>query len=216
MQISNIAGALLQVKSSENLYAKELKQRKDVELALARERLDLEKLKTQHDELMEELKEANEKKVQMEIHIVESEQAIKDFHEKLSAAKRLLSSLLRENKELQQEREDAIREAEELRQKREEAATSTKGTMNFTEFTLSELERATNNFDDSMKIGEGGYGSVYKGFLRHTMVAIKMLNSQSTQGQTEFYQEVKPVIQLNLQSKELIMGFFTVSLGFTE
>ena len=206
MQLSN-AGELLQVKTSENLYVKELKQRKDVEVALARERLELEKLRTQHDELMEELQKVNEKKEQMEIHIAESELLIKDFHEKLSAAKRQLSSLQRENEELQKEREDAIRAAEELRQKREKADNSTQGVMNFTEFTFSELERATNNFDDSMKIGEGGYGSVYKGFLRHTMVAIKMLNSESMQGQTEFYQEVKPVIQLNLQSNELIRGF---------
>lgn len=197
MQLSD-AGALLQVKVSENLYAKELKQRKGIEETLTRERSDLEKLRTQHDKILEELQKASEKKAQMELKITESEQTIKNFQEKLSAAKNLLSSLQEEYKELQQSREDAIREIEELSQKRE-TASSTQGVMNFTEFTYSELERATNNFNDSMKIGEGGYGSVYKGFLRHTVVAIKLLNSQSMQGQTEFFQEVQSIILINLQ-----------------
>lgn len=183
--------AAQEVKASENLHDKELKLRKDIAIESARERLELEKLKSHHDELMEELQKTNEKKVQMGFQIAASERIIKDFQEKLSAVKCLLSSLQKENEKLQQEREEAAREAEELQQKREEAASSTKEIMNLTEFTFSELERATNNFDNSMKIGEGGYGNVYKGFLRHTVVAIKMLNSQSMQGQAEFYQEVE-------------------------
>lgn len=203
------AGALLQVKASEYLYAKELKQRKEVEETLTKERLELEKLKTQHNKILEELRKASEKKVQMELQIAESGKTVKDFQEKFSATKNLLISLQKEYKELQQSPEDAIREAEELHQTREEAATSTQGVMNFTEFTYSELEKATNRFDDSMKIGEGEYGSVYKGFLRHTLVAIKLLDSQSMQGQTEFYQEVKSIILLHLQLKARITVFFT-------
>lgn len=32
-------------------------------------------------------------------------------------------------------------------------------------FTLEEIEEATNDFDESKKIGEGGYGKVYFGVL---------------------------------------------------
>ncbi|KAK2352003.1 putative leucine-rich repeat receptor serine/threonine-protein kinase [Trifolium repens] len=50
-------------------------------------------------------------------------------------------------------------------------------------FTLRQIKSATNNFDESFKIGEGGFGPVYKGVLSDgAIVAIKQLSSKSTQG----------------------------------
>lgn len=40
-------------------------------------------------------------------------------------------------------------------------------------FTIEELEQATKQFNESNLIGHGSFGSVYKGLLRHTVVAIK-------------------------------------------
>lgn len=51
------------------------------------------------------------------------------------------------------------------------------------EFSLSELRQATRNFSDATKVGEG----VYRGVLRNTTVAIKMLHSHSS---SEFVREV--------------------------
>lgn len=62
--------------------------------------------------------------------------------------------------------------------------------VNCTEFTYSEIKEATKNFDPSHKIGEGGFGAVYRGFLRYTTVAIKILTRDSIQGDPQFYQEV--------------------------
>ncbi|KAI9109536.1 hypothetical protein K1719_019590 [Acacia pycnantha] len=41
-------------------------------------------------------------------------------------------------------------------------------------YDISEIEVATNHFDNSLKIGEGGYGPVFRGKLDHTIVAIKV------------------------------------------
>ncbi|KAJ1389313.1 Serine/threonine-protein kinase, active site [Sesbania bispinosa] len=50
-------------------------------------------------------------------------------------------------------------------------------------FTLRQIKTATNNFNVANKIGEGGFGPVYKGtLLDGTTVAVKQLSSKSRQG----------------------------------
>ncbi|KAM3696779.1 hypothetical protein ACJW31_06G064300 [Castanea mollissima] len=58
-------------------------------------------------------------------------------------------------------------------------------------FTLRQIRAATNNFDVSNKVGEGGFGSVYKGLLSDgTTIAVKQLSSKSKQGNREFVNEL--------------------------
>ncbi|XP_011002040.1 PREDICTED: probable LRR receptor-like serine/threonine-protein kinase At1g29720 isoform X2 [Populus euphratica] len=58
-------------------------------------------------------------------------------------------------------------------------------------FTLRQLRAATNNFDSAEKIGEGGFGSVYKGKLSDgTLIAVKQLSPKSRQGNREFVNEI--------------------------
>ncbi|XP_076928433.1 putative serine/threonine-protein kinase PBL19 [Bidens hawaiensis] len=64
-------------------------------------------------------------------------------------------------------------------------------------FSYSELRAATNNFNRLLKIGEGGFGSVYKGSIKPPddgdpmVVAIKKLNRNSLQGHKEWLAEVQ-------------------------
>ncbi|KAL2496549.1 putative LRR receptor-like serine/threonine-protein kinase [Forsythia ovata] len=58
-------------------------------------------------------------------------------------------------------------------------------------FTLRQIKAATNNFDLANKIGEGGFGPVYKGVLSDgTIIAVKQLSSKSKQGNREFVNEI--------------------------
>ncbi|XLT32075.1 hypothetical protein HN873_063367, partial [Arachis hypogaea] len=58
-------------------------------------------------------------------------------------------------------------------------------------FTLRQIKAATNNFDIACKIGEGGFGPVYKGILPDgTAIAVKQLSSRSKQGNREFTNEI--------------------------
>ncbi|XP_010246513.1 PREDICTED: probable leucine-rich repeat receptor-like serine/threonine-protein kinase At3g14840 [Nelumbo nucifera] len=58
-------------------------------------------------------------------------------------------------------------------------------------FTLRQIKAATNNFDAANKIGEGGFGPVYKGLLSDgTIIAVKQLSSKSKQGNHEFVNEI--------------------------
>lgn len=58
-------------------------------------------------------------------------------------------------------------------------------------YSYKELQVATQSFNVANKIGEGGFGSVYKGRLKdNTLVAIKVLSAQSEQGVKEFLNEI--------------------------
>ncbi|KAG1355025.1 U-box domain-containing protein 33 [Cocos nucifera] len=179
---------LQKAKASEDFHTKEVKQRKEIEETLAREKLEVQKLKNQQDEINAELRKANEQRSAFELQIADSDCIAKDLEEKLSAARYLLHSLQAENEVLQRERDNAVKEAEDLRQRGEQLITGNHEELNV-EFSYSDLEQATQNFSDSLKIGEGGFGRVYKGFLRNTAVAIKMLHPGSLQGRSEFHQE---------------------------
>ncbi|XP_072969473.1 cold-responsive protein kinase 1-like [Typha angustifolia] len=61
-------------------------------------------------------------------------------------------------------------------------------------FSYNELRKATQNFNEANKVGEGGFGSVYKGRLRDgTVIAVKVLSSESKQGVREFLTELTVV-----------------------
>ncbi|XP_010501246.1 PREDICTED: probable LRR receptor-like serine/threonine-protein kinase At1g56140 isoform X2 [Camelina sativa] len=58
-------------------------------------------------------------------------------------------------------------------------------------FTYSELKSATQDFDSSNKLGEGGFGPVYKGKLNDGReVAVKLLSVGSRQGKGQFVAEI--------------------------
>ncbi|KAI4322849.1 hypothetical protein L6164_022503 [Bauhinia variegata] len=61
----------------------------------------------------------------------------------------------------------------------------------------SKITNATHNFSIMNKIGEGGFGPVYKGRLEDGQeIAVKKLSSRSTQGTTEFKNETIAIVLL--------------------
>ncbi|WVZ73850.1 hypothetical protein U9M48_022108 [Paspalum notatum var. saurae] len=60
-------------------------------------------------------------------------------------------------------------------------------------FRYAELAAATKNFAEDRKLGQGGFGAVYRGFLREVglEVAIKRVSKGSTQGRKEYAAEVR-------------------------
>ncbi|GKU92420.1 hypothetical protein SLEP1_g6151 [Rubroshorea leprosula] len=64
-------------------------------------------------------------------------------------------------------------------------------------FTLEQIRAATDNFDPVNKLGEGGFGPVYKGELSDgTVIAVKQLSSKSSQGNREFLNEIRMISYL--------------------
>ncbi|XP_054783641.1 G-type lectin S-receptor-like serine/threonine-protein kinase CES101 isoform X2 [Prosopis cineraria] len=75
-------------------------------------------------------------------------------------------------------------------------------------FSFEGIVVATNNFSDSNKLGEGGFGPVYKGTLTDGQeVAIKRLSKSSGQGLTEFKNEAKLMAKLQHTNLVRLLGF---------
>ncbi|EAZ04220.1 hypothetical protein OsI_26365 [Oryza sativa Indica Group] len=73
--------------------------------------------------------------------------------------------------------------------------------------TLGSLQVATDNFDESKKLGEGGFGAVYKGHLFGQEVAVKRMAKGSNQGLEELKNELVLVAKLHHKNLVRLVGF---------
>ncbi|KAI8536708.1 hypothetical protein RHMOL_Rhmol10G0277700 [Rhododendron molle] len=78
------------------------------------------------------------------------------------------------------------------------------------EYQYKDLQKATNNFDKTRKLGQGGYGVVYKGYLANQKdleVAVKMFSRESLKGQDDFFQELTIINQLRHKNLVPLLGW---------
>jgi serine/threonine protein kinase len=75
-------------------------------------------------------------------------------------------------------------------------------------FTYREMAMATEKFNSSTEIGQGGYGKVYKGILADgTVVAIKRAQEGSLQGEKEFLTEIELLSRLHHRNLVSLIGY---------
>nr|GEV84566.1 G-type lectin S-receptor-like serine/threonine-protein kinase [Tanacetum cinerariifolium] len=75
-------------------------------------------------------------------------------------------------------------------------------------FSLSRISKATNNFSVTNKLGEGGFGPVYKGLLEEGQeIAVKRLSKSSRQGLDEFENEVICIAKLQHRNLVKLLGY---------
>ncbi|XP_029992035.1 interleukin-1 receptor-associated kinase 4 isoform X2 [Sphaeramia orbicularis] len=87
----------------------------------------------------------------------------------------------------------------------------------FSSFSYSELMKITGNFDDrpmsdgGSRLGEGGFGTVYKGLLNNKPVAVKKLNAMDSisldELQVQFEQEIQTLQMLKHKNLVDMIGF---------
>ncbi|XP_031247762.1 cysteine-rich receptor-like protein kinase 10 isoform X2 [Pistacia vera] len=81
---------------------------------------------------------------------------------------------------------------------------------NLITYNFHDIEAATDRFSFENKLGEGGYGPVYKALLPNGQeVAVKKLSKTSTQGYEEFRNEVMLTAKLQHVNLVRLLGFCT-------
>ncbi|KAF5472857.1 hypothetical protein F2P56_009529 [Juglans regia] len=76
------------------------------------------------------------------------------------------------------------------------------------QFDFSTIRVATDNFSDVNKLGQGGFGTVYKGkFPNGQEIAVKRLSRSSEQGDQEFKNEILLVAKLRHRNLVRLLGF---------
>ncbi|XP_073103307.1 cysteine-rich receptor-like protein kinase 4 [Elaeis guineensis] len=72
---------------------------------------------------------------------------------------------------------------------------------------LGIIQAATCNFSDDNKLGQGGFGPVYRGILPNGKeIAVKRLSTRSHQGTTEFKNEVRLIAKLQHRNLVRMLG----------
>ncbi|XP_026658157.1 U-box domain-containing protein 35 isoform X1 [Phoenix dactylifera] len=182
----------------------ELKQTMDMYSTACKEALTAkQKAKELHHWKMEEERRLEEAHMAEEaaLALAEKEKArCKAAIEAAEASKRIakLEAHKRINAEMK-----ALKEAEEKKRALDALAHTD---VRYRKYTIEEIEVATEYFSEKRKIGEGGYGPVYKCYLEHTPVAIKVLRPDAAQGRSQFQQEVEILSCMRHPNMVLLLG----------
>ncbi|KAM7254323.1 hypothetical protein ACFE04_032005 [Oxalis oulophora] len=151
----------------------------------------------------EEVKKLAESKIseQSAVSIIENErEKCKAAIEAADAAKQAadLEAQRRVNTENR-----ALTEAEEIQRTLDNLAAKN---VRYRRYSIEEIKEATENFAESRKIGEGGYGPVYKCVLDHTPSAVKVLRPDAAQGMSQFQQEIEVLSCIRHPNMVLLLG----------
>ncbi|OMO66986.1 hypothetical protein CCACVL1_20886 [Corchorus capsularis] len=182
----------------------ELKQTMDMYSTACKEALnakrkanELNQWKMEEARKFEEARLAEEAALQMaEIEKAKCKAAI----EAAEAAQKLAEM------EAQRRRHAELKAKKESEEKNRALTALAHNDVRYRKYTIEEIEEATEKFAESNKIGEGGYGPVYKGKLDHTPVAIKVLRPDAAQGQKQFQQEVEVLCCIRHPNMVLLLG----------
>ncbi|KAJ9568390.1 hypothetical protein OSB04_004356 [Centaurea solstitialis] len=108
--------------------------------------------------------------------------------------------------ETQKRRKAELKAEHEAAEREKVTASLTMCTIQYRKYTIEDIEIATDYFSNSLKIGEGGYGPVFRADLDHIPVAIKVLRPDMSQGQSQFQKEVEVLSSMRHPHMVLLFG----------
>ncbi|KAK2650288.1 hypothetical protein Ddye_017777 [Dipteronia dyeriana] len=181
-----VIDATRKVRALEGSYIEELRRRKEIEEVSAKDKENFENMTRQWDE---ERVTAQDQRILLESQVSNYEYRMAELDDKRQSAEELSQVYEKERDMFRVERDNAFNVTNDLLKQSE--ASSSSSIINtqqfFSMFSLSEIHEATSSFDQSLLIWEHGHGTIYKGLIRYTPVAIKILNPR--EGSSVFQEE---------------------------
>ncbi|AQK96195.1 lycopene epsilon cyclase1 [Zea mays] len=170
---------------------------RDTEAEMRRLRLELKQTMDMYNAACKEARNAEE----AALAVAEMEKAkCRAAMEAAEAAQRLADL------EAQRRRNAEVRARREADEKVRALDAISNHDFRYRKYHIDEIEMATERFSDELKIGEGGYGPVYRASLDHTPVAIKVLRPDAHQGRKQFLQEVEVLSCIRHPNMVLLLG----------
>ncbi|CAH2064762.1 unnamed protein product [Thlaspi arvense] len=182
--------ALYKAKALDGLCNKELSRRKKLEELLEKEKDEVKTVIEQNNGFMKKLQMVQGDNLKLESQIRKLQDLEKEHGEKFDTAMELLKSFRQKRDEIRIDHENAIKEVNALKRLIKGKGGESSGS-EMLDYSFMEINEATNEFDPSWKLGEGKYGSIYKGNLQNLQVAVKMLPSYGSQNHFEFERRVE-------------------------
>ncbi|KAL6541568.1 hypothetical protein OROGR_011054 [Orobanche gracilis] len=191
--------------AAESRCIEEINRNRGIGEQLLRQSQEMETMKSQHNRILKELELIRNEKTALESRLRETYCSEKELEDKIIQAVNLLITFKGTRDKLQIEYDCAIRKVNKHRVLLTEDPSRTLDE-HFFGISFRDIMEATQNFDPSQKIGEGRYGSVFKGMLWHVKVAIKMLPSSASHSDSEFKNEAEILCRVRHPNLVTLIG----------
>ncbi|OWM89296.1 hypothetical protein CDL15_Pgr024041 [Punica granatum] len=201
------------VKALETAYLTESKTRKEAEDALRDTLQGQEKFLEEREEVGRELQRTMRNVALLDTRAQEANQRREEAVRELQVIQASIATLQLEKQRIRRQKMEAVHWLDRWRSRGQSRAVRCNGFVGLhedfpelAEFSLSEVQSATCNLSESFKLGQSGFGCVYKGELLGRTVAIKLLHPHNMQGQFEFQQEVQVLGKLQHPHLVTLLG----------
>ncbi|KMT05256.1 hypothetical protein BVRB_7g173960 [Beta vulgaris subsp. vulgaris] len=190
--------AMRKVKDIESAQIREAEFRKEAEDYLNNLMHERQSLLQERQEVTGELQKTMRNIAALDSRVQVANGRSNVLAEELDLIQVCISSLRQESQSIGRQKMEAERWLENWRSRRQTGGMNRLGyggvlddVPQLVEFSLLDLQAATCNFSDSFKLGEGGYGSIYKGELQSRTVVIQRLHAHNIQGPSQFQKQVQ-------------------------
>ncbi|KAJ7947654.1 Protein kinase domain [Quillaja saponaria] len=190
--------AISKVNVYESAHVQEIKLREEAEEAMRTTLQDKGKLLDEKEEVTRELQRTIRNVAFLDSRLQEASLRQGEAAVELSLIQASVATMWQEKQQIRRQKMEALRWLERWRNRGQVGAARCNAFTGFVEelpelaeFSLSDLQNATCDFSESFKIGQGGYGCVYKGEMLGRTVAIRKLQTHNMHGPSEFHQEVQ-------------------------